>query len=701
TRASLPAGIAHVDIDTVDLSGFSSRPICDAERVRPLRPQNTAYVLFTSGSTGRPKGVAVSHAAIVNQLRWLAEEYEVTADDRGVLKAPYTFDVSVWEIFLPLSVGAQLVVTRPGGHRDLDYLAAVIHEQRITMMHFVPSVLAAFLAMGEGETLSSLRHLHVGGEEVSSELAEDVIALRPGAFHNTYGPTEAAISATAFRLGESVDARVPIGAPVWNTQAYVLDARLNPVPVGVAGELYLGGDQVARGYVGRSELTAERFVADPFGRRGERLYRTGDLVKWTGTGQLVYLGRTDLQVKLRGLRIELREIESVLEAAVRVSQAAVALVSDESGGDHLVGYVVAEQGQRIDTHELAASARERLPAYMVPSQIMILDELPLASAGKLDRRALPKPRFEPRPFRAAVTDTEVAVATAFAELLGLERVGADDNFFELGGNSLMAVRVVSALEASIGVAVPLQMVMTDPTPSSIAERLSSADRQRDEALDVVFPIRTAGEGRPLFCIHPIVGLAWCYTGLTSRIDSDRPIYGLQSPAINGEDPLPASIDDLAARYVEEIRRIQPRGPYELLGWSLGGVLAHAVAVQLQAAGDEVATVVMLDSYAHQPDPRDTEMPVSVSDLLAGIGVDADVIESAAHNCALLDHHTPGVFRGDVAFFTAGRDDPTGSAAAASWDPYVTGAVRNRLVDRAHWHMTSPGALRVVGVALRD
>ncbi|QSE83031.1 amino acid adenylation domain-containing protein [Rhodococcus koreensis] len=735
TRGCLPPGVAHVDVDTVDLSGFDAHPIRDADRVRPLRPRNTAYVLFTSGSTGRPKGVTVSHAAIVNQLRWLTEEYGVTANDRGILKAPYTFDVSVWEVFLPLVVGARLVVTRPGGHRELDYLAAVIREHRITMMHFVPSVLAAFLATGEGETLSSLRHLYVGGEEMPAELAEDVIALRRGAFHNTYGPTELAITTTAFELRESVEARVPIGAPVRNTQAYVLDARLRPVPVGVAGELYLGGDQLARGYVERSALTAERFVADPFGRQGTRLYRTGDRVKWAREGQLVYLGRTDLQVKLRGLRIELREVEAVLEAAAGVSRAAVALVSDERGGDHLVGYVVAEQGRQIDTHDVTASARERLPSYMVPSQIMILDKLPLASAGKLDRRALPKPRFEPRAFRAPSTDTEIAVATVFGELLGVERVGADDNFFELGGNSLTAVRVVRALEASTGVAVSLQTVMTDPTPSSIAARMSTADPERDGALDVVFPIRTAGEGRPLFCIHPIVGLAWCYTGLTSRIDPDRPIYGLQSPAIAGEDTPPTSIDGLAARYVQEIRRIQTDGPYDLLGWSLGGVLAHAVAVQLQAAGEEVATVVMLDSYAQQPDSRDTEMPLSVSDLLAGIGVEGDVpaavaemapesavdllataaggpmavlgrdqievlIESAAHTCALLDHHTPGVFRGDVAFFTAGRDDPTGSAAATSWAPHVTGSVRNRTVDSAHWHMTSPRVLRVVGSALR-
>ncbi|MFE7416391.1 amino acid adenylation domain-containing protein [Rhodococcus sp. NPDC057529] len=734
TRASLPPGGAYVDIDTVDLSGFDVHPIRDTDRVRPLRPQNTAYVLFTSGSTGRPKGVTVSHAAIVNQLRWLTDEYAVTADDRGMLKAPYTFDVSVWEVFLPLVVGARLVVTRPGGHRELDYLADMIREHRITMMHFVPSVLAAFLATGEGETLSSLRHLYVGGEEMPAELAEDVIALRPGAFHNTYGPTEAAITTTAHEVHDSVGARVPIGAPVRNTQAYVLDARLRPVPVGVAGELYLGGDQVARGYVGRSALTAERFVADPFGRRGARLYRTGDRVKWAQEGRLVYLGRTDLQVKLRGLRIELREVEAVLEAAAGVSRAAVAPVSDERGGDHLVGYVVAEQGLQIDIDDVTACARERLPSYMVPSTIMILDEFPLASAGKLDRCALPKPRFEPRAFRAPSTETEIAVATVFGELLGVERVGADDNFFELGGNSLTAVRVVRALEASTGVAVSLQTVMTDPTPSSIAARMCSADPERDGALEVVFPIRTAGEGRPLFCIHPIVGLAWCYTGLTSRIDPDRPIYGLQSPAIAGEATPPTSIDDLAARYVQEIRRIQPDGPYDLLGWSLGGVLAHAVAVQLQAAGAEVATLVMLDSYAQQPDSRDTEMPLSVSDLLAGIGVEGDVpaavadmtpesavdllaavggpmavlgreqievlIESAAHTCAVLDHHTPGVFRGDVAFFTAGRDDPTGSAAATSWAPHVAGAVRNRVVDSAHWHMTSPRVLRVVGSSLR-
>ncbi|MFC0450890.1 non-ribosomal peptide synthetase [Rhodococcus jostii] len=734
TRTPLPAGIAHIDIDTVDLSGFDPGPVRDADRVRPLRPQNTAYVLFTSGSTGRPKGVVVSHAAIVNQLRWLADEYEVTADDRGMLKAPYTFDVSVWEVFLPLTVGARLVVTRPGGHRELDYLAAVIREHRITMMHLVPSVLSAFLAAGEGEALTSLRHLYVGGEEVSPELAEDAMALRPEAFHNTYGPTEAAITTAAFTLGASADARVPIGAPVWNTRAYVLDARLRPVPVGVAGELYLGGDQLARGYVGRSELTAERFVADPFAARGERLYRTGDLVKWTPAGQLVYLGRTDLQVKMRGLRIELREVESVLEAAAGVSQAAAALVSDDRGGDRLVGYVVAEPGRQIDSHALTVSARERLPSYMVPSQIMLLDQLPLASAGKLDRRALPQPRFEPRAFRAPVTDTEIAVATVFGQLLGIDEVGADDNFFELGGNSLMAVRVVSAVQASTGVAVPLHTVMTDPTPSSIAARMNSAGRERDAALDVVFPIRTAGEGRPLFCIHPVVGLAWCYAGLASRIDPDRPVYGLQSPAITGVDSLPASIDALAARYVTEIRRIQAEGPYDLLGWSLGGVLAHAVAVQLQDAGDEVTTLVMLDSYAHQPHSTETDVPVSVGDLLAGIGVEGDVpaavvdmtpesaldlltatggpmtvltreqfralIASAAHNCALLDDHRPGVFRGDIAFFTAGRDDPTGSTAAATWQPYVAGAVRNRTVDSAHWHMTSPKVSRVVGSALR-
>ncbi|MEN0140083.1 MAG: amino acid adenylation domain-containing protein [Rhodococcus sp. (in: high G+C Gram-positive bacteria)] len=734
STAGLPPmpGISRLEIDTADLSGYRPDQISDADRVAPLRPDNIAYTMFTSGSTGTPKGVAVSHHAIVNQLHWLRNEYRVTADDRGILRAPSTFDVSVWECLLPLSVGAQLVVTRPGGHRDVDYLASVIRHRRITMVHFVPSVLAAFLADGHGDCLTSVRHVFAGGEELSPALAANVLAYAPGAFHNTYGPTEAAVTTTACEITGRPETSVPIGGPVWNTQVFVLDARLRPVPAGVAGELYLAGAQLARGYVGRGDLTAGRFVANPFGPAGSRMYRTGDLVKWDGSGRLVHLGRTDFQVKLRGLRIELGEIETVLERADGVSRAAVALVEDVRAGEHLVGYVRADGNRALDPDLIRATARRILPSYMVPTRIVVLDAFPLGPNGKLDRKALPAPQFEARGYRAPETASAVAVATAFGEALGLDRVGADDNFFELGGNSLLAVRVLNRLASDTGVEVPLRSLMSDPTPHSIGQRMDSGESDDEEALGVVLPIRAVGTRPPLFCVHPIVGLSWCYSGLASHLHPEHPIYGLQSPAVTADGPPPSSLEELAARYVEEIRRIQPDGPYHLLGWSLGGVLAHAMAVQLQSAGEEVATLVMLDSRTgHAPEV----LTVGAEDLLAGLGFEESLpfpvgdltpeaavnllgrlggplsaitpahlhrmIGGAERNHELTRSHVPRVFHGDVVFFAAGREESGATRAAVDWEPYVVGSISEHVVDSGHWHMTSQAALKVVGAVLRE
>ncbi|QDQ90991.1 amino acid adenylation domain-containing protein [Rhodococcus sp. WB9] len=729
---SMP-GVPHVEIDTAYLSGYSPNRISDADRLAPLHPDNVAYTMFTSGSTGTPKGVTVSHRAIVNQLHWLRNEYHVTADDRGILRAPSTFDVSVWECLLPLCVGAQLVVTRPGGHRDVDYLASVIRNRRITMVHFVPSVLAAFLADGHGDCLTSVRHVFAGGEELSPALAANVLAFAPGAFHNTYGPTEAAVTTTACEIVGRPEAQVPIGGPVWNTQVFVLDTRLRPVPAGVAGELFLAGAQLARGYVGRSDLTAGRFVANPFGPDGSRMYRTGDLVKWDGSGRLVHVGRTDFQVKLRGLRIELGEIETVLERGEGVSRAAVALVDDARAGEYLVGYVRADGERVLDPELIKATARRTLPSYMVPTRIVVLEEFPLGPNGKLDRRALPSPQFEARKYRAPETASEVAVATAFGDALGIDRVGADDNFFELGGNSLLAVRVLNRLGSETGVEVPLRTLMSDPTPHSIAQRMDSGEPDVDEALGVILPIRTVGTRPPLFCVHPIMGLSWCYSGLASHLHPEHPIYGIQSPAVTASGPPPSSLDELAAGYVEEIRRIQAEGPYHLLGWSLGGVLAHAMAVQLQSVGEEVATLVMLDSRTEHP--ASEALPVGAEDLLAGLGFEdslpfpvADLTTEAAVNLLgrlggplsaitpahlhrmiggagrhheLTRSHVPRVFHGDVLFFAAGQEVSGPTRAVTGWEPYVVGSISEHVVDSGHWHMTSQAALKVVGAVLRE
>ena len=344
-------GIPVVSVDSLDTSGHSGSPVTDADRIRPLRPANAAYVIFTSGSTGRPKGVTITHEAAVNQLAWMHVHYRMDDTSTVLHKAPITFDVSVWELLAPLQVGARLVIAKPGGHQEPDYLARLMADESVTIVEFVPSMLTLFMSDSTLQLPSSLRYLIAGGEALPPELAAQVtgggIVL-----DNVYGPTEVAIGATAYRCAPSDIAAAPIGRAVWNTRAYVLDTRLRPVPVGVSGELYLAGVQVARGYAARADLTAERFVADPFGEPGERLYRTGDLVQWNRDGQLEFLGRSDFQVKLRGLRIELGEIESVLLEHEDVTNAVVTVRRDPATGDRLVGYVVRRAGTTLDLDAL-------------------------------------------------------------------------------------------------------------------------------------------------------------------------------------------------------------------------------------------------------------------------------------------------------------------------------------------------------------
>uniref|UniRef100_UPI00245451CC non-ribosomal peptide synthetase n=1 Tax=Nocardia neocaledoniensis TaxID=236511 RepID=UPI00245451CC len=465
-------------IDTLEVAAYSDAPVTDAERIAPLRPQHPAYVIFTSGSTGRPKGVAVPHAAVVNQIRWITGEYGIGADDVVLFKTPATFDVSVWELFGPLSTGGRIVVASPDGHRDPQYLADVIAAQRVTMTSFVPSMLTVFAGSvdTEGGALSSLRALLIAGEAFTGDAVAAFRRVSDAALFNLYGPTEFTVHATHGPVADQVDGAVPIGAPVWNSAAYVLDSRLHPVAAGVAGELYLAGAQLARGYFGRADLTADRFVADPFSAAGERMYRTGDLVRRDADGVITYLGRTDFQVKLRGLRIELGEIEAALTAHETVAQAVVVVRSDARTGDQLVGYVVPSAGSTAEIDALRTHLAAQLPSYMVPAAFVVLDEMPLSANGKLDRRALPDPVFEAREFRAPSTPIEEIVATTFAEVLGLSgdrAVGLDDDFFDLGGNSLIATQVVARLGAALDTRVPVRVLFEAPSVAALAAKVES------------------------------------------------------------------------------------------------------------------------------------------------------------------------------------------------------------------------------------
>ena len=466
-----------------ELDGSAETDLTDADRVTPLRAEHPAYLIYTSGSTGRPKGVVVPHAGIVNRLQWMQWRFGLTAEDRVLQKTPSGFDVSVWEFFWPLTQGATLVVARPNGHKDPAYLLDVVREQRVSTMHFVPSMLQAFLLQSPSSiSCSSLRRVICSGEALPGEAQRQFFTVLPDVeLHNLYGPTEASVDVTAWQCRPGDEgAGVPIGAPVWNTRTYVLDAALRPVPAGVTGELYLSGVQLARGYLARHALTAERFVADPF-RPGKRMYRTGDLAKWRHDGNLMYIGRSDDQVKIRGFRIELGEIAAALTSCAVVAQAAVIVRDDGPADRQLVGYVVPQNGAAVDPAELRRSVADRLPEHMVPAAVVVLADLPVTPNGKLDRRALPAPDFGSLASGGVPRDAiEQVLSDLFAEVLGLDRIGIEDNFFDLGGDSIVAMRLVSRARQA-GLVVTAEEVFARRTVASLAPHVTTSDLVDDEA----------------------------------------------------------------------------------------------------------------------------------------------------------------------------------------------------------------------------
>ncbi|HEU5391797.1 MAG TPA: amino acid adenylation domain-containing protein, partial [Streptosporangiaceae bacterium] len=482
TAAGLPGQPAERivvdDPELVRLTGLlAEADLAEAERISPLLRSHPAYVIYTSGSTGRPKGVVVPHAGAVNRLAWMQGLYRLRAGDRVVQKTPIGFDVSVWELFWPLTQGAAMVVARPGGHREPAYLARLIQDERVTVAHFVPSMLQVFLAEPSARLCAGLRLVFCGGEAVPGELAARFTGMLPRVgLHDLYGPTEASIDVTAWEFQPGPEpVTVPIGRPVWNTQVYVLDAGLRPVPPGCAGELYLAGVQLARGYLGRPALTAERFVASPF-RPGERMYRTGDLTRWTRDGVLEYLGRTDDQVKIRGFRIELGEVEATLRQHPAVAQAAVMVREDVPGDQRLVGYVVPSAGTAgVDREDVRAHVSSVLPEFMVPSAVVVIDRLPLTVNGKLDRGALPapEPAVTGSGYRAPSSPREEILCAAFAEVLGVPRIGVNDSFFDLGGHSLLAMRLVSRIRVALDIEVPVRVLFETPTVAGLTARLAA------------------------------------------------------------------------------------------------------------------------------------------------------------------------------------------------------------------------------------
>ena len=479
------------------LPPFAGTVMCldtvDAEEVAtdldvPVAPDDVAYVIYTSGSTGRPKGVLCTHRGIVNRLLAMQETYRLDESDRLLQKTQSSFDVSVREVFWPLIFGACIVVTKAGEHGNPIHLAELVEREKITTLHFVPSMLQVFLEQADPAKCRSIRSVLCGGEALPADLARRFRERFGCELHNLYGPTEASVSVTAWRFdGREQTAIVPIGRPVPNTQVYVLDERLEPVPTGVWGELFIGGAQVARGYHDRPDLTAERFVANPFGEG--RLYRTGDLGRWNGAGAIEFGGRIDDQVKVRGFRVELGEIEAVLREHDSVAESAVAVMDDE-----LAAYVVLHPDAGASSSDLFAFLRGKLPEYMVPGSVTPLEKLPLLPSGKLDRAALPMPerRRATEEFVPAQTEEEQALADIWSDLLGVDRVGRVDNFFALGGHSLLAARLVGRVAKDLGVELPLCSFLQEPTVAALALEIESAGRPVDRASRLPPLVRRTG-----------------------------------------------------------------------------------------------------------------------------------------------------------------------------------------------------------------
>jgi amino acid adenylation domain-containing protein len=441
------------------------------------KPHNLAYVIYTSGSTGRPKGVMNIHRGICNRLLWMQDAYKLSHADRVLQKTTFSFDVSVWEFFWPLLFGATLVVAEPGGHRDTGYLTKTIVDEDITTMHFVPSMLQVFLEDKDVRACKSLKRVICSGEALPYDLQERFFELLNAELHNLYGPTEAAVDVTYWACQRGSRLRtVPIGRPIANTQTYILDKYMQPVPIGVSGELHLGGVQIARGYLNRPDLTSEKFIPDPFSPEAEaRLYKTGDLCRYLPDGNIEYLGRNDFQVKIRGQRIEIGEIESVLAQYPAVREVVVLAREDVPGDKRLVAYIVPKQQSKLDVEELRNSARDKLPSYMVPAAIVLMDAFPLTSSGKVDRRSLPIPerkRQKDKSYVAPQGELERILAGIWEELLQVDKVGVRDNFFDLGGHSLLLVKMVPKLEKAFGRKVSIIDLFQRPNIKAMAEFLS-------------------------------------------------------------------------------------------------------------------------------------------------------------------------------------------------------------------------------------
>ena len=605
-----------LDADWEKISQESDRYL-----VNRVRPENLLYVIYTSGTTGQPKGVAIEHKSMVNYFHGIIQRFNLSSYRHFLLVSTIATDLGNTIIFPALCTGGCLHVLSQEQTSNPEVLANYMERQEIDCLKIVPSHLAALQSLSRPERLLPRKVLILGGEASSSDWVSSLQSQAPDCIiFNHYGPTETTVGALTYRLSKesSIEklAKFPIGSPLANTQIYILDSHLQLVPIGVPGELHIGGAGLARGYLNRPELQAQKFIPNPFSQEErERLYKTGDKARYLPDGNIEFLGRIDNQVKIRGFRIELGEIEAVLGQHPAVGETVVVARKD-ADQKRLVAYIVSEQEEDLTSSQLRQFLKQKLPDYMIPSGFAFLEKLPLTPNGKVDRRALPELDQSNRPqdagFVSPRNSLELQLSQIWSDLLNVNPVGVKDNFFDLGGHSLLAVRLMARIKQQFGTDLPLATLFTEPTIENQASLLVNATEKQSSSPLVA--INKVGNLPPFFCVHPVGGNVLCYAQLARYLGDNQPFYGLQSPGLFGESEPLTRIEDMASCYIEALQTIQPVGPYYLGGWSLGGIIAWEMAQQLSAAGEEVALLALIDSYSpvaiDQPKQVDEEMMAS-------------------------------------------------------------------------------------------
>ncbi|GAA5171432.1 hypothetical protein GCM10023321_70000 [Pseudonocardia eucalypti] len=672
-----------------------------SHRTGAPRAGDAAYAIFTSGSSGKPKSVLITHCGVMNMVGQQIEHFAVRLASRVLQCASTGFDAAFSEIAMALCAGARLELATAAELVPGAPLAATVARRAVTHLTITPSALAT---LDPGD-LPSVTTLIVAGEACPPGLVDQWAGGRR--MVNAYGPTETTVCAT---MSDPLTGGVPpIGRPLAGTSAEVLDHRLCPVPPGEVGELWVGGPGVARGYLGRPGLTAVRFLADPRGKPGSRMYRTGDLARVDEDGVLWFAGRDDEQVKIRGHRVDLGEVAAVLGEHPAVRDVRAIARPGAHGVHRLEAYVVpAEPGAAV-AGTLRAWARTRLPEAMVPALVITLDRLPLNANGKLDLAALRAPtRFPAAPEGGAPR----LLCDLFADTLdlGARACGPDEDFFDLGGNSLTGTLLLARVRKVFGVRLTLPDLAAAPTPRELAARL---DRTGSGGAEDLLALRPRGDGPPVFCLPPAAGLGWSYGRLLGVISPVHPVYALQSPGLRADQPPLEDMTELAEHCVELIRRTQPRGPYHLLGWSFGGVLAHAVAVALRAAGQQVAMLAAMDAYpghggtlaaTGSAEPA-AELDEATARLLLANSLGADVpwpdrlVDVLRANVRMQREHLPGVLDGSMTLFTA--QHPGEQPDPDSWRPYLGEPPRVVSLPASHHRLLDPPALAVIAPVLAE